>query len=103
MSLADRIVGEQAHFNAAVLHSAFLGFVVCNWPADTEAQDRHPMPPGKPALRANDHTGRVRAGTVGYVAAGRWLRPFVTGLVRFDRDGSLTRPSTATSGAHSPV
>ena len=55
-----------------------------------------------PSLRTNDHTGRVRAGTVGYVAAGRWLRPFVTGLVRLDRDGSVTLPSAATNGRRIP-
>ena len=55
------------------------------------------------SLRTNDHTGRVRAGTVGYVAAGRWLRPFVMGLARLDRDGSVTLPSVATNGTHSPA
>ena len=55
------------------------------------------------SLRPNDHPGRVRAGTVGYVAAGRWLRPFVTGLARLDRDGSVTLPSVATNGTHSPA
>jgi GNAT superfamily N-acetyltransferase len=56
-----------------------------------------------PSLRTNDHTGRVRAGTVGYVAAGRWRRPFVTGLVRLDRDGSVTLPATETAGVHAPA
>jgi hypothetical protein len=45
----------------------------------------------------------VRAGTVGYVAPGRWRRPFVTGLVRLDRDGSVTLPSTVTAGVHTPA
>ena len=55
-----------------------------------------------PSLRTNDHTGRVRAGTVGYVAAGRWRRTFVTGLVQLDRHGFVTLPSPALAEAHSP-
>ena len=54
------------------------------------------------SLRTNDHTGRVRAGTVGYVAAGRWRRTFVTGLVQLDRHGFVTLPSPALAEAHSP-
>jgi hypothetical protein len=42
-------------------------------------------------------------GTVGYVAAGRWLRPFVTVLLRLDRDGSVTLLSVATNGTHPPA
>ena len=56
-----------------------------------------------PSLRTNDHTGCVRAGPVGYVAAGRWLRPFVTGRVRLDRAGSVTLSSVATNGNHPPA
>jgi hypothetical protein len=56
-----------------------------------------------PSLSTNDHTGRVRVGTVGHVATGRRLRSFVTKLVRPDRDGSVTLPSVATSGTHPPA
>jgi hypothetical protein len=56
-----------------------------------------------PSLRTNDHTGRVRVGSVGYVAAGWRRRPFVTGLVRLDRDGSVTLPSTVTARDHIPM
>jgi L-amino acid N-acyltransferase YncA len=56
-----------------------------------------------PSLRTNDHTGRVRAGTVGYLAAGRWRRPFVTGLGRLDRDGAVTLASATSAGMHSPA
>jgi hypothetical protein len=52
-----------------------------------------------PSLRTNDHTGRVRAGTVGYVAVGRWQRPVVTGLVRIDPDGSVTLPPPCPPGS----
>jgi GNAT superfamily N-acetyltransferase len=48
-----------------------------------------------PSLRANDHTGRVRVGTIGYVAVGPWRSHFATGLVGFDRDGCVTVPPTA--------
>lgn len=48
-----------------------------------------------PSLRANDHTGRVRVGTVGNVAVGPWRAHFVTGLVRFDSGGCVTVPPTA--------
>jgi hypothetical protein len=40
----------------------------------------------------------VQAGTVSYVAAGRWLRPIVTGLVRHDRDGSVPLPPRRPTG-----
>jgi GNAT superfamily N-acetyltransferase len=43
-----------------------------------------------PSLRTNDHTGRTRVGTVGYVAIGPWRRYFATGSVRLDRDGDVT-------------
>jgi GNAT superfamily N-acetyltransferase len=50
-----------------------------------------------PSLRTNDHTGRVRVGTVGYVALGPWRRYFATGLAYFDSEGrvaiSRARPS----------
>jgi hypothetical protein len=48
-----------------------------------------------PSMRANDHSGRVRVGTVGYVAIGPWRSYFATGSVRFDPDGCVMVPRTA--------
>jgi hypothetical protein len=46
-------------------------------------------------LRANDHSGRIRVGTLGYVVIGPWRHHFATGSVRFDPDGCVTVPQTA--------
>jgi len=54
-----------------------------------------------PSLRTNDHTGRVRVGTVGYVALGPWRRYFATGLADFDRDGRVVVSSA--QPAPSPI
>ena len=51
-----------------------------------------------PSLRTNDHTGRIRVGTVGHMAIGPWRRDFATGLVRFDPDGCVTVPWPAAPG-----
>jgi GNAT superfamily N-acetyltransferase len=50
-----------------------------------------------PSLRTNDHTGRVRVGTVGYVAIGPRRRYFATGAVGFDRDGCVVVHGTGTA------
>ena len=52
-------------------------------------------PPGShPPSGRTTRTGRVRAGTFGYMAAGRWLHPFVTRLVRA-RPGRVASESFA--------
>jgi len=45
-----------------------------------------------PSLRTNEHTGRRRVGTIGYVAIGHWRRHFATGAVRLDNEGCVVVP-----------